>query len=458
MRYFFATLVLLTASIITLAQAPTISDVDHTPVLAAGITISWTTSAPATARVFYDTVSRPSDTDGSQYVFSSAFDATADVSHHFRVLEYLTPSTTYFYKLRSSNGGGITFSAELSFTTAANGIRNSHLLILRVNFPNDLTAGPSDATINSQMSGVADAMAEQSFGQSTVTWEIVPGTHTMPNDTNFYKALESTSQTRRAEQLALDASAIAAGESFDTNDYDQYVICVPQLYDWANAAYVTGVNGRSQMHLNIFSMSYLVWANLVITGLGAADRANAWITNDATVFGSAGAPHSGGIAHPYEALGSSEDQTVPLNIKHKSGTGWLLPANIPVIQYNGVYRIYAHDTETTLVADRTYGIRMPGKDGIQYWIEFRQGQPANGVLIDWGGLMFLDMVPGGSLNDGALTVGNTFTDPDGRSVTFVSTGGTTPSFVDLAIGGLADAPGGKGMKGKGTVRGKVRIR
>lgn len=426
-------------SITIQGQAPTISNISSGPSLAGTARITWTTSAAATGQAFYDTVSHPADTDGSQYAFTSGVDSSADLTRQVKFLLYLTPSTTYFYKVRSSNGGGVTFSSEQTFTTAATGVRTSNVLIIRLNFPNDLASLPSDATINGVMTGIDNLLDDYSFGQHNLTWTIVPGTLTAPQNTSFYTALESTSTSRRAEQLALDASALALGAGFNTADYFNYVIWIPQFYDWQNEGFITGVNGQSQMQVNTFSADYLIMANLINPALGGTFRANGWVSNDSTVFGSAGAPAGSGIADPFDLLGG-ESSGANLNLKHKTGTAWILPANVQTITSDGVYRIFAHDTETALAGGRKYGLRMPGYQGTDYWIEFRQSNPANSVLINWGGLMLLDMVPGGSFNDSALTSGSTFTDPDGRSITFTATGGSTPAFVDLTISGLGAAP------------------
>lgn len=421
------------------AQAPVISNLTSTPI-GGSVQIKWTTDVSATQRVFYDTVSHPTDTDGTQYAFSSSNDTNPDTTKQIRIITYLPPSTTYFYKVRSANGSGATFSSEQTFTTAANGVRTSNLLIIRLNFPNDLASLPSDTTINTVMTNIKGFLESYSFGQSTINWTIVPGTLTAPNDTNFYKNIENTiSATRRAQQLAEDASALALSAGFNTNDYFQYVIWIPQFYDWANSGFFSAVNGLSQMHINIFQAEYVILANLLTFGLGSEGRANGWVSNDSTVFGTAGFPHASGIADSFDMLGGESVQN-NLNLKHKIGAAWLLPSDIHTVTANGTYRIYAHDTETTKNASRKYGIRMAGYQGKEYFIEFRQNTPINGLLINWGGFLILDMVPAtsGDFTDAQLTVGNTFTDPDSRSINFTVTAGS-PSFADVTISGLSSS-------------------
>ena len=98
---------------------PTISNRSHTPSSSSAI-ISWNTDELATSRVFYDTVSRSSDSDGSLYAQASANDTTADNSSHSITLSSLTSSTTYYYKIRSADAAGnAAFSTEQTFQTSA---------------------------------------------------------------------------------------------------------------------------------------------------------------------------------------------------------------------------------------------------------------------------------------------------------------------------------------------------
>ena len=112
---------------------PTISNISHNPSSSSAI-ISWNTNELATSRVFYDTVSRPSDTDGSLYAQASATDTTADNTSHSVTLTGLTSSTTYFYKIRSADAAGnAAFSTERSFPTSASGTTPTFVRLITAN-------------------------------------------------------------------------------------------------------------------------------------------------------------------------------------------------------------------------------------------------------------------------------------------------------------------------------------
>jgi endonuclease/exonuclease/phosphatase family metal-dependent hydrolase len=98
---------------------PTISGISASPSSSSAV-ITWSTNELATSRVFFDTVSHTSDTDGSQYAQSSASDSTADNTSHSITLSSLASSTTYFYKIRSADAAGnAAFSTQQSFTTSS---------------------------------------------------------------------------------------------------------------------------------------------------------------------------------------------------------------------------------------------------------------------------------------------------------------------------------------------------
>ena len=112
---------------------PTISNVSHNPSSSSAV-ITWNTNEAATSRVFFDTVSRPSDTNGSLYAQSSTNDLTADSSSHSVTLNSLASSTTYFYKVRSADAAGnATFSTEQSFSTSAAGTTPSFVRLIIAN-------------------------------------------------------------------------------------------------------------------------------------------------------------------------------------------------------------------------------------------------------------------------------------------------------------------------------------
>ena len=78
-------------------------------------TLSWMTNGDATSQVFYDTVSH--DNIGDYAYYSDERRAFAE--KHKVTLNKLSPSTTYYYRVRSAAGGAEFVSDEYTFTTLA---------------------------------------------------------------------------------------------------------------------------------------------------------------------------------------------------------------------------------------------------------------------------------------------------------------------------------------------------
>jgi len=83
---------------IALAQGPTISNVAAGNITATSAVITWTTDEPADSRVLY----------GNTTLLTSAALDSALVVNHAIALPNLTPSTLYYYEVRSTNAGGNT--------------------------------------------------------------------------------------------------------------------------------------------------------------------------------------------------------------------------------------------------------------------------------------------------------------------------------------------------------------
>lgn len=76
-------------------------------------TICWNTDGKATSQVFYDTVSHDNIADYSCYTKEQK----ALVEKHKVTLNKLFPSTTYYYRVRSTVGGTEFISDEYTFRT-----------------------------------------------------------------------------------------------------------------------------------------------------------------------------------------------------------------------------------------------------------------------------------------------------------------------------------------------------
>ena len=97
----------------TVSVALTISDVSAIIIRHNHATIYWSTDGKATSQVFYDTISGNSTADYTYYTN----ERKALVEEHKVTLNKLSPSTTYYYRVRSMAGDAEFVSDEYTFTT-----------------------------------------------------------------------------------------------------------------------------------------------------------------------------------------------------------------------------------------------------------------------------------------------------------------------------------------------------
>jgi len=97
----------------TVSVALTISDVSAIRISHNHATICWSTDGKTTSQVFYDTVSHDSIADYTYYTS----ERKALVERHKVTLNKLSPSTTYYYRVRSAAGEAEFVSDEYTFTT-----------------------------------------------------------------------------------------------------------------------------------------------------------------------------------------------------------------------------------------------------------------------------------------------------------------------------------------------------
>jgi hypothetical protein len=97
----------------TVSVALTILDVSAIKISHNHATICWSTDGKATSQVFYDMVHHDSI---AGYTYHTG-EQKALVKKHKVTLNKLSPSTTYYYRVRSAAGGAESVSDEYIFTT-----------------------------------------------------------------------------------------------------------------------------------------------------------------------------------------------------------------------------------------------------------------------------------------------------------------------------------------------------
>jgi len=307
---------------------------------------------------------------------------------------------------------------------------------MRARFPDDPGGAlPSDVTLNTNATAANSDFRAYSYNQFSLTWNVGPVV-TLPHPTSYYQGLSG-----RTTAVLADARALALAQGYNYSQYDLNIVYIPRFYG-VFTSYLTSDGDWFWLEpADILTNTYGIEGYIVDFYLHMANRANGWQTTDGTIFGNCqgcGAPAASGIADPFDVFGNESTQA-NYNLFHKSEMGWMPLANIPRITSSGSYRVHAQDRETSIDPSRIYGLRMPGYQGRDYWIEYRQGV---GLLVNWGGVLLLDMTPGSAPGflDAPLLLGRTFTDPNGNSITFAGRGGTNPEYVDLNITIVGSTP------------------
>ena len=306
------------------------------------------------------------------------------------------------------------------------------LLFIRATFPDD-SAGtlPTDASLNTSGSTANSDFQKYSYNQFSLMWTIGP-TVMLPHTTAYYDA-----HPPRTTSALADAHALAAANGYDYANYDMDIVYIPQFYGVFRSYPGSNIGREAYSWLepaNILNQPYGVEGFIDEFYLPMGARADAWLSNDNTVFGTNGSLVQNG--DPFDVFGT-EQVNSNYNVFHKRAVGWLADASVPLVTTTGTYRIYAQDAETNLSSGRYYGLRIPGYQNRTYWVEYRQNAlyGGTGLLINWGGLQLLDMTPGspGGFRDAPLAAGRTFTDPVGVQISPTAVGETSPRFVDVTI-------------------------
>lgn len=298
---------------------------------------------------------------------------------------------------------------------------------------NSTCALPSDSDLNSWASSSHSDFQTASLGTFGVTWTLGPVV-ALPHTVAYYAGLPAKTTSTLA-----DATDLAQAAGYNWASYDIVIVWIPSQYG-VYSAYV----GLNYPHIwlepnDIVGQTYGVEGFVDSFYLPMVARANTWRTNDATVLGSAGFADPSGNNDPYDTFGQ-EAVGSNYSLYHKREVGWIPESYITTVAGSGTatYRIYAHDTESVLTPGRKYGIKMPGHNGTQYWIEYRDANVYGfrGLLINWGGLLLLDMTPSPGSNtplNSPLAIGLSWTDPEGRIINASASGGASPKYCDVII-------------------------
>jgi hypothetical protein len=335
------------------------------------------------------------------------------------------------------------------------------VLWLRAEFPDDPGSPATDQQLTDAMAAVNSYYAEVSRDRTSFKATVFPGTLRTAATKATVAASPSTGQRLISDDVLQQArdydSAHGATGEFNPDRYDRWIVIfkkVPELgqvqngvtVNWAGLASV----GNKSLWLN-GSMS----AGTIAHELGhnqGLRHSHAWKPSTSSPIQPGELVEYG---DQFDVMGNSS--SIPaghFNTKQKTNLLYLAATETTAVTASAVQRIYRADHRA---ASGVQALKIAAGSAYEYWLELRQQSPTylaasaasrlrSGVLLHWGsrpsfatgeGTFLLDATPLSStgMNDAALALGETYTDPDyGINITPVATGGTSPAeWIDVRV-------------------------
>ncbi|HEY8560789.1 MAG TPA: FG-GAP-like repeat-containing protein [Pyrinomonadaceae bacterium] len=319
-------------------------------------------------------------------------------------------------------------------------IGTKRLLFIRVDFP-DRKGVPVDRNgivLTEQFSQnlldgpVNDFYYQNSYGKTSLRATVTPVVR-MP--------LPQTAYPRESLfALLTDARNAARAAGYETNDYelDMVAFARSDLLDFSG---ISPIANKGALINGNFTFK------VVTHELGHAFgllHANLWRTFDGSITGSGANVEYG---DDFDMMGRGATLATHFNANYKRSLDWLTDENVQTVTRPGVYRVFAHDTVGAGAPQGVRALKIKKDTAKNYWVEFRQllthlPDLSNGATIRWDypldvlrQTQILDMKPATtSLEDSALTIGQTFSDEaTGLKITILGKGGTTPESLDVKV-------------------------
>lgn len=323
---------------------------------------------------------------------------------------------------------------------------NQNNVVLLVNFQNDTTRRFTKSTaagvVFNNSNSVNAYYQESSYGKASLSGDVF-GWYTLPiNKTCSYSSI-------------LSEAIKAADPAVNFRNYSGIIIGFPGSCGWAGLAYVGKVNVSTADGTVRTRVSWIIdrYFDLRVVGHEIGHGFGAWHANAYECGSVAIGPscNSSSYGDPYDIMGSSFSGH--FNAYHKEIFSWFDPGNVWTVTENGTFSIEPFETAS---AGRKI-IKLPrdrnasGTPTTWHYLEYRKrtgfdsslsGNVYDGALVHYGPKLLntgdvhlLDTRPAtSSRTDGALTVGQVFSDP-AASVTATPVARTANNLdVDVDIG------------------------
>ena len=306
------------------------------------------------------------------------------------------------------------------------GIGEKKLLYIRVCYPDDPSEPISPAGAESLMAQVNDFYRTHSYSQFGLVSTVTPLLVLPSSKTNYFP---ENRESWDSFLLLQDAREAARQAGYDPANYDLDVV---RFNTWFERSFANiGARGAwmasSQPSITIHEIGH---------NLGL-QHANRWV---GPVNGSGTNIEYGDM---FDIMGQPSDyKPTGFHFLNKRMLGWLSDSNVVRITSSGIYRVYAHDGITNVLA-RPYALRIRKDDERDYWIEKRQAlwlsyehMYTSGLLAYWDvwsgsyfGTQFIDVAG----TKESLLIGRPLDDPEAGVKIIAVEQAADQSYMDVAV-------------------------
>jgi hypothetical protein len=283
------------------------------------------------------------------------------------------------------------------------------VLFIKVDFPDKPGDPIPDANAKALIQQVFDYFKDSSYGTTTLAKVDVTPLLRLKSNSTVYEGNHTL--------LLVEARTLAATAGFDHRQYDFDIVGFTGIkYTWAGLGYVGAPGSWLNGYFDLRVTGHELGHNLGLS------HANFYETNDGNPIGNGIVDEYGDV---FDLMGGGGSAAHHFNTWYKNLLDWIPSSGVKTVTASGTYRIQEHDNPA---ADGIRALKLT-KDGTKnYWVEYRQKINniwlQNGATIRWGynrntASDLLDMSPesvqgGGDVNDAALVIGRTFSDPTAK--------------------------------------------
>lgn len=321
------------------------------------------------------------------------------------------------------------------------------ILFIRAAFPDQINAVRSKVEFQERLQIISGQFEDMSYGQTrfSVT-DVTDEIYRLP-----YSAKTYETSSNWFNKLYFEAVALVARDGFSVDDYDIVVVATPPLKTGSVGMASLG-GGKQWVSDNARDEVYGTMRHEFGHNYGLR-HASSWDAKDGSIMPlSSTSDFHAEYGDRYDFMGSRRlNDKGDFNVFEKRRLDWVDDSHIETIDYeiNDVFRIYRFD-HPQAYEQPTLALKIQIGDSETFWVMFRRKfldneRLSHGAYVLWqhqrDQARLLDMVPEfhpfefNVVEDEALALGNTFTDPSQViSLTPVATGGSGGSeWLDVRV-------------------------